>query len=97
MKQVNFVAPARREFLKEVVYYNEQESGLGDAFAQEVEQAAARALAFPDTGSPASRSTKRVFVKRFPFSIVYRADKEGIVVFAIAHHSRRPGYWASRL
>ncbi len=27
--RAKFVAPARREFLKEVVYYNEQESGLG--------------------------------------------------------------------
>ena len=95
--RVKFIAPARREFLKEIVYYNEQEAGLGAVFAQEVEEAAARALAFPDTGSPVSSNTKRVFVKRFPFSVVYRADKEGIVIFAIAHHARRPEYWASRL
>jgi plasmid stabilization system protein ParE len=95
--KVRFIAPARREFLKEVVYYNEQEPGLGVAFAQEVEEAAARALAFPGAGSPASKSTKKVFVKRFPFSVVYRPDNEGIVVFAIAHHSRRPEYWASRV
>lgn len=37
-----FIAPARREFHKEVVYYNEQEPGLGVAFAQEVEEATAR-------------------------------------------------------
>lgn len=72
--RVKFVAPARREFLKEVVYYNEQEPGLGTAFAQEVEEAAARALAFPDAGSLASKNTKRAFVNRFPFSVVYRAQ-----------------------
>lgn len=95
--RAKFLAPARREFLKEVVYYNEQEQGLGIAFAQEVEEAAARALAFPDAGSPASKSTKKVFVNRFPFSVVYRADDEGIVIFAVAHHSRKPEYWASRV
>jgi toxin ParE1/3/4 len=97
VKRVAFIAPARREFLKEVVYYNEQEADLGAAFAQEVEEAAARALAFPDAGSPASKHTKRVFVKSFPFSVVYRANDEGIIIFAVAHHSRRPEYWASRL
>jgi len=95
--RAKFIAPARREFLKEVVYYNEQEAGLGAEFAQEIEEATARALAFPEAGSPATRNTKRVFVKRFPFSVVYRPDREGILVFAIAHHSRHPEYWMSRV
>jgi hypothetical protein len=70
--RAKFIAPARREFLKEVVYYNEQEPELGAAFAQEVEEATARALAFPEAGSPATKNTKLVFVKRFPFSVVYK-------------------------
>jgi len=93
---VKFIAPARREFLKEVGYYNEQQPGLGAEFAEEVEAATARALAFPDSGSPATKSTRRVFVNRFPFSVVYRAGTDGIIVFAVANHSRLPEYWASR-
>jgi len=95
--RAKFIAPARREFLKEVVYYNEQEPGLGGAFAQEVEDATARALAFPEAGSPATKNTKLVFVNRFPFSVVYRPDREGIVVFAVAHHRREPEYWVQRV
>ena len=95
--RAKFIAPARREFLKEVVFYNEQEPGLGLVFAQEVEESTARALAFPEAGSPATKNTKLVFVKRFPFSVVYRPDREGIVVFAVAHHSRKPEYWAQRV
>lgn len=68
--RAKLIAPARREFLKEVAYYNEQQPGLGSAFAQEVEEATARALAFPKAGSPATKSTKLVFVKKFPFSVV---------------------------
>jgi hypothetical protein len=55
------------------------------------------ALAFTEAGSPATKNTKLVFVKRFPFSVVYRPDWEGIVDFAVAHHSRKPGYWAQRV
>lgn len=95
--RAKFIAPAQREFLKEVIYYNEQASGLGAAFVREIEEATARALAFPEAGSLATKNTKRVFVKRFPFSVVYRPDREGIVVFAVAHHSRQPEYWVSRV
>ena len=97
MRRVRFVAAARREFLAEVIYYNEERTGLGVRFTAAVEEATARAVAFPLTGSPASKSTRRVFVKDFPFAVVYRPTTDGITVFALAHHSRRPGYWQSRV
>ena len=31
--------------------------------------------------------------KSVPFSLFYRPDSDGIVIFAISHHARRPGYW----
>lgn len=97
MKRVRFIAPARREFLAEVAYYNGKEPGLGARFAAAVEETTTRALTFPLTGSPASKNTRRVFVKNFPFAVVYRPDPDGIVIFALAHHSRRPEYWQSRV
>jgi plasmid stabilization system protein ParE len=96
VNRIRFIAPARREFLSEVGYYNGKEPGLGSRFAAAVEEAALRAVSFPLTGSPASKNTRRVFVKNFPFAVVYRSDAEGIVIFAVAHHSRRPEYWQSR-
>jgi plasmid stabilization system protein ParE len=97
VKRARFVAAARREFLAEVDYYNKEEPWLGARFAAAVEEATARALAFPLAGSPATKHTRRVFVKDFPFAVVYRPDADGITVFALAHHSRRPGYWQSRV
>ena len=96
MSQVRFVDPARREFLAQVEYYEQEEPGLGARFAAYVEEATVRALAFPLSGPSASKNTRRVFVRDFPFSIVYRPEDEGILVFAVAHHARRPGYWRSR-
>ena len=48
-------------------------------------------------GAPASKNTRRVFLRDFPFAVVYRPDADGITIFALAHHSRRPGYWQSRV
>jgi toxin ParE1/3/4 len=97
VRRVRFAAAARREFLAEVIYYNGEQAGLGARFTAAVEEATARAAAFPLTGSRASKSTRRVFVRDFPFAVVYRSATDEIIVFALAHHSRRPNYWLSRV
>jgi toxin ParE1/3/4 len=96
LKRARFVTPVRREFLAQVVYYEQREPGLGARFTAAVEEATARAIAFPLAGSPATKNTMRVFLKDFPFAVVYRPEPNGITIFAVAHHSRRPGYWQSR-
>jgi toxin ParE1/3/4 len=68
-----------------------------EKFAHAVEEALSIAAQFPLAGSPGPASTRRVMVKGFPFSVVYLQDNGGIVVVALAHHSRRPGYWIGRL
>jgi hypothetical protein len=35
-------------------------------------------------------------MRRFPFSLIYRVDRDTIAILAVAHHSRRPGYWRRR-
>jgi toxin ParE1/3/4 len=97
VNRARFIAAARLEFLAEVIYYREAEAGLGARFTAAVEEAAARALAFPQSGSPSRSNTRRVLVNGFPFSLVYRPEPDGIVVFAVAHHARRPYYWQSRV
>ncbi|WP_396101041.1 hypothetical protein [Cyanobium sp. Cruz CV13-4-11] len=47
-------------------------------------------------GSPAEHRTRRVFLRDFPFALVYRSDEQGITIYALAHHARRPGYWRIR-
>jgi len=94
---VRFIAPARREFLLEIAYYAAIQPELGARFANRVEEAVARAIAFPHAGSPAPANTRRIFVQEFPFSLVYRSDESGIVIFALAHHARDPHYWQPRV
>ena len=35
-------------------------------------------------------------VRRFPFRIVYRIVENRVLVVAVAHAKRRPGYWRDR-
>ena len=37
-----------------------------------------------------------VIPRRFPYKIVYRLRTDDIVIVAVAHDSREPGYWHDR-
>jgi hypothetical protein len=38
----------------------------------------------------------RLILKRFPYDIVVFDHLGETLVLAVAHHSRRPGYWRNR-
>ena len=97
MKRARFLAAARLEHLAEVVYYSEIESGLGLRFTDAVKEATSRALAFPLAGSPFGSGTRRVLLKDFPFSLIYRPERNGILVIAVAPQAKGPGYWRLRV
>ena len=97
MKRARFLAPARLEYFDEIKYYSRIRDELGLRFIEAVEEASERALAFPLAGSPCESGTRRFLLKKFPFSMVYRVEDDGILIVAIAAHSKKPGYWISRV
>jgi len=40
---------------------------------------------------------RRRVLRRFPYSIVFLLEPAEIVIVAVAHHKRRPGYWIGRV
>lgn len=61
-----------------------------------VERTLALAGAQPLGGRPDQRGARRYRVKGFPLSLVYRLEDEVLVVIAVPHVRRMPGYWESR-
>jgi len=96
LKRARFIAAARAEFHAELVYYTNVEPGLGRRFNEAVQEAIRRTLTFPNAGSPSPANTRRILVNGFPFCVYYRPESDGIVIFAVAHTARQPGYWESR-
>jgi len=92
-----FLPPAEAELLEGIGYYAAIRPELGVRFEQAVAQAVRDAVAHPERGAPRTRSTRRWLVKHFPFSVVYRADEAGVLIVAIAHERKKPGYWAARI
>lgn len=96
VKSVRFHIDARVEFLEQIAYYENTQSGLGQRFRAEVEATAALAAFQPLAGAQHNYGTRRMFLKKFPFSVVYTTQESEIVILAVAHFKRKPGYWRSR-
>ena len=97
MKKVRLVADARREFFKEVAYYEQERKGLGSRFRKAAESAFIRAGEQPASGKPGISGTRRLLVKGFPFAVVYLTSESDVMVYAVAHLSRNPDYGTARL
>ncbi len=92
----DFHAEAEAEFVEASVFYESRVSGLGLAFVVEVERAVNFARTNPVAGSPLGVKVRRVLVRRFPYSVIYRREADRLLILAIAHQRRRPGYWRHR-
>ena len=81
-------------------WYNERVTGLGDDFRAEliagIERIAEGPKVWPTNAH--DRRTRSYLLQRFPYSIVYVVGSDGgVVVAAVAHAKRRPGYWRGRV
>jgi len=79
-------------------FYSEQAgNSLSQSFLGEFEQSINKLLRHPALGSPwRGRGRRRYTMRHFPYSLVYTISGDEIRILAVAHHSRRPGYWAAR-
>ena len=88
---------AEEELTEAIAFYIEQASvSVANAFLSEFIRAASLVAEHPRLGKPASRGRRLFPLQRFPYSLVYRAEDEVVRIGAVAHHSRRPGYWRAR-
>jgi len=94
---VRVLEVAQQELDEAVSYYNGQVAGLGDAFLLEAVAAIERIRQFPDAWHPLGENLRRCRLRRFPYGLIYHADQTGVLVVAVAHTHRRPGYWRDRL
>jgi len=92
-----FLAPAEDEMIEAAVFYEAASNGLGNDFLDDVQQAIDRLCQYPLAGEMAALGLRRMLLHRFPFSIIYAIEANVILVIAIAHQGRRPGYWQPRV
>jgi toxin ParE1/3/4 len=96
MTNVEFHPAARTELTTATDWYLERSRSAAAEFVREVQHAVQRIAESPER-YPVTRTGRRRFVLlNFPFDLVYRILEDRIEIIAVAHHSRRPGYWQRR-
>lgn len=88
---------AALEHEEQVTYYEERRFGLGaryhSATMLAITNACRTPLRFRVVRPP---DIRKVSLRGFPYSVVYREVDSVVQVLAVAHHRREPGYWARR-
>ena len=54
-------------------------------------------LAYPEIGVAVDADLRKFVLQRFPFSLIYSLSPDVLRVEVVAHQSRRPDYWRSRV
>lgn len=94
---ITFNPVARQELVETARWYANEGGALraGD-FKKEVQRSLKLIVEHPALGAHAASHTRSLLVHRYPYSVIYRIEGDILRVLAIAHHGRRPGYWAGR-
>ena len=97
--RVDLHAEALDELEDAAAWYEARGVGLGLEFTAEIERVIAaigeRPLAFPQWVP--EDPVRRALARRFPYAVFFDVEPDRAVVMAIAHTSRRPGYWGHRV
>ena len=93
---IRYHPAAAVDLLAEVRFLENQAPGLGRRFLAEVRRAEGLIREFPEVAEPVDGSVRKHVLQTFRYSVFYSVEDDGILVLAIAHHRRRPGYWLGR-
>lgn len=95
VKPLEFHPLAVAEGEDAAAWYAERDPRVAARFVEELEGAFALIVEAPDRWS-VFFDMRRVLLSRFPYVVLYRDEPSRILVVAIAHARRRPGYWQGR-
>ena len=92
-----FHPEAEQELYEAALHYESKVPGLGRRFGDEVERVVQLLLELPEIGANVDEHLEHFVLRKFPFSVVYAVEADVIYIVAIAHGSREPAYWRSRV
>jgi hypothetical protein len=96
VKPVDFHPDAKREAEEAARRYQGLREGLGEDFRAELTAALTIIQETPEFYAVERGSIRLAPLHRFPYGVLYEELLDRIWIAAVAHHSRRPGYWARR-
>jgi toxin ParE1/3/4 len=91
-----FHPEALTEYAEAVQYYAEQRVEIAQVFINAIEDAVYRIRESPERYVVIDEDVRRCMTRKFPYGILYTIEQDDILILAVIHCSREPGYWKNR-
>lgn len=92
-----FHPEALEEYRKATLYYAERDPALALRFVEAVENAIRRIIEIPQRWRVLDEDVRRCLTHVFPYGVLYTIEADFILIVAVMHGSREPGYWKRRI
>ena len=93
---VEFMVEADQELVDAALWYESKQPGLGRRFKVEVESVVRSIARDPLLHRERDGGYRRINCPVFPYYLPYFIRREKIIIAAVSHEHRKPGYWNQR-
>jgi toxin ParE1/3/4 len=93
---IRFEEAALAELADAAEYLEQQRPSCGVRLSEAVEAAFGQILEFPNAWPRETKNIRRCPVRGFPYWVLYSQEVDHLLIVAISHSSRCPGYWRDR-
>ncbi len=77
-------------------WYNQIHVELANDLVFRFKEALSKIQHNPFLSQNLSHGFRKVNLHRFPYKLIFEIKETEIIVVALAHHKRKPGYWKNR-
>ena len=92
-----FHPEALAEYQDAAQYYVERDPALAGRFIVAVEDAIRRIVEAPQRWQVLDEDVRRCLTRVFPYGVLFTVETDFILIVAVMHTSREPGYWKQRV
>ena len=96
MKNVILHPEAKIEYLEAVSYLEYNREGYGAFFREAFSRLLSMISEHPEMFPKKRNGVQFCYMGMFRYNIVYLNREDDVVILAVAHTSRKPGYWKMR-
>ena len=95
-RELEYLSEALEEAEAAARWYAKRSPTAAAGFSDEIVAAESAIAQLPKAWPRFDHGTRRYLLRRYPFSIIYRVEVDRVLIVAVAHGHRRPGYWKMR-
>jgi|TARA_B110000977_G_scaffold50646_1_gene68791 hypothetical protein len=81
---------ANLEIIEAYLYYEEKRTGLGEEFLEHLNGYFERIIENPEHFPQKRKPYREVFIKRFPFLIIYETTKREVIIYSVFNTWQNP-------